>query len=68
MESTTSSVLELPLSLSSRMRKHRYNVSLYPDDVRRMDELARHLGISRSELITFACNRLAADCKAGGVI
>lgn len=44
----------------ARERKSRYNVMLYPSVVRRMDELSRRLGVSRSELLEFAFNFMEA--------
>lgn len=59
---------QLPTVLSMKQRrKRRYNVSFDPDDVVRMDALAAQLGVSRSELLTFAFNRLASELRGAGV-
>lgn len=39
-----------------RERKLRYNVTMYPSDVRRLDAYARRMGCSRSEFIVFCFN------------
>lgn len=43
-----------------RERKARYNLTFFPSDVRRMDDVAHRLGISRSELLTFCFNFVEA--------
>lgn len=66
MDSPTSSVFDLPTVFTLRSRKRRYNVTLYPEDVARMDSRARQFGVSRSEIISFAFNRFDSDCRDMG--
>lgn len=61
-----SALLELPTALGARRVKRRYNVTLDPADVARMDALAARLGVSRSELLAFAFNRLETDYRISG--
>lgn len=47
-----------------RERKGRYNFCMYPSDMRRIDELSRKLGCSRSELLLFCFNYFEASTSA----
>lgn len=57
-------LLELPL-LHAKRAKARYNLSFYPDDVKRMDNVARELRVSRSELLTYCFNLFYTDYRSG---
>lgn len=59
-------LLELPTSLGARRVKRRYNLSFDPEDVRRMDEVASSLGVSRSELLAYCFNRVHSDLRIAG--
>lgn len=59
-------LLELPTALGARRVKRRYNMTLDPEDVRRMDALAARLGVSRSELVAFCFNRFESDYRIAG--
>lgn len=58
-------LLELPL-LRAKHTKNRYNISLYPDDVKRMDNVAHELHVSRSELLTYCFNLFYTEYRGFG--
>lgn len=48
------------------LRKRRYNLTLYPDSVARMDHVAKELGISRSELVEYSFNKFYTEYRQFG--
>lgn len=58
-------LLGLPTPLVRRV-KRRYNLTLDPEDVCRMDAVAAALGVSRSELLSYCFLRFESDYRLAG--